>query len=404
MFRPQIIVSLSLLCHLTCLQAQLIEIQQAEYRGDSYSVFPLYQSKHSTNRLEKHNIRWARERYQLAPDAIQEGAWIQYYDHDSSVAAKIFHLQGGEIHGKMIKFHPNGNRESETNYEQGRLSGSYQRWYENGKLWRQGTYVLDKTTYSSKKAGKEIHWYKNGLVEHEAFYQPPGLRSGIWKSYHPNGHLKQVAKYVNHKLDSIYKEYSAQGQTLVSYYYLEGKMIDSLSHAYHINGQVKSQGKSVNGTPVEEWTYFYPNGQTKRQGSYQSYHTTICVSAAPRQGLLSVEQGVWIYYYPDGKLMAKGAFRPVQHQHPRGLVYWPVEIGEWHYYYPSGQLMAQGAFELHPEPSPRRRRAVFEANDPQKTGKWQYFDQKGTLMKSRKGKRSVWAQVESMQRGVRSEE
>ncbi len=99
--------------------------------------------------------------------SAQDGKVELYYD-DGSIKAELNYVQG-VLNGFSVWYFPNGNKEKEVYYSDGKIDGTVKYFYENGLL---------KAEFNVKN----------------------GVRDGLTKFYYPNGGLKEVKSYEKGKL------------------------------------------------------------------------------------------------------------------------------------------------------------------------------------------------------------
>lgn len=85
-------------------------------------------------------------------------------------------------HGRSITFYPNGQRESEGQYEQGNRTGTFVWWYSNGQQKTIGEYKNDETQ------GRWTWWHENGMREARADFVN-GVRKSALSVWDQNGRL-----------------------------------------------------------------------------------------------------------------------------------------------------------------------------------------------------------------------
>ena len=81
--------------------------------------------------------------------------------------------------GIVVEYWPNGQKEQEWEYRDGKLHGTTTNWYENGQKW-------SETEFRDGKAhGQMIVWYKNGKKQREGAFRNGKPISG--KCWDKNG-------------------------------------------------------------------------------------------------------------------------------------------------------------------------------------------------------------------------
>ena len=90
----------------------------------------------------------------------------------------------------IIQFRPDGSREFEVNYIDGLESGSFKRWFKNGKLW------VDENYFAGKLNGISKIFYLDGKVQVQSGYQA-GKKNGLENAWYDNGQLRWQVVYEN---------------------------------------------------------------------------------------------------------------------------------------------------------------------------------------------------------------
>lgn len=117
-------------------------------------------------------------------------------------------------------------------------------------------------------------------------------KTGVWKTFHPNGNLKNEITYTNNRASGYAK-------------------------MYHENGKLMEEGVWQNNRWVGEFKSYHENGKEFMDFNYSS--------TGKRQG----EQK---YYYDNGQLMMKGEMKEGK------------EIGTWVGYYENGDKREEKVF------------------------------------------------------------
>lgn len=120
-----------------------------------------------------------------------ENSEITMYYPDSIPKIKVFYKYfGNDLYiAKEIRYHPNGQIESEGGYNNSGLKqGKWQYYFDNGENWLQESY------YDGKKHGKVIEWYKSGKKMYQGEYYND-LPDGTWTVWDENGKKMSSEKY-----------------------------------------------------------------------------------------------------------------------------------------------------------------------------------------------------------------
>lgn len=91
-------------------------------------------------------------------------------------------------HGKWIFWHPNGERKTEGEYDQGRRTGEWTWWYDNGQQRSVGGYADDAPH------GRWAWWRRNGFRQCSGMYDH-GEETGVWSTWDEQGRLIQISDY-----------------------------------------------------------------------------------------------------------------------------------------------------------------------------------------------------------------
>jgi len=133
----------------------------------------------------------------------------------------VVYLKGSDTPytGKVYSLHPNGQKEGEINFKNGKGDGLQVSWHENGQKRGEGNFK------NGEEDGLIVKWYENGQKAAEANFK-------------------------DGKLDGLYLEWHENGQKERELNYKDGEE-DGLIVKWHENGQKRSEGNYKNGKPVE---------------------------------------------------------------------------------------------------------------------------------------------------------
>lgn len=135
-----------------------------------------------------------------------------YKDKSGQLVAAI-PVKGGS--GKVITYFSNGNKSTEMEFADGKLTGNYKLYYPSGKIYYEEESLLCGITH-----GKTIDYFPNGNVRAAYNFLYDNLE-GPYKIYYENGKLKEEANYYNGYLHGPRKLYDANGKLTLTlgYYY-----------------------------------------------------------------------------------------------------------------------------------------------------------------------------------------
>jgi len=85
-------------------------------------------------------------------------------------------------------YYANKQAQMDGTYKDTKRDGEWTYWYENGKLWSEGTFV------AGKSEGKRTTYFENGKVRYVGFYKED-MRVGKWRFFDEKGNLLQEVDY-----------------------------------------------------------------------------------------------------------------------------------------------------------------------------------------------------------------
>ena len=145
----------------------------------------------------------------------RDGLYYQY-NSPKPFSGKVFNIEGL----------------SEGSFRNGKKSGMFSFYYDNGQLESQGYYS------NNLQQRKWTHYYENGQLNGTGSYKdgdgtdlgnsgvPRHGRTGKWKFYHDNGQLSQEGTWKDGKPDGPYKFYYENGQLKEEGTFKDGELID----------------------------------------------------------------------------------------------------------------------------------------------------------------------------------
>ncbi len=160
------------------------------------------------------------------------------YYPDGAVQS-IIKYKGKKEHGKSTYFFNRPNTvEMEVEMRNGKRNGEFRRYFVNGLLDTQCTYVNDSID------GIETMYLANGVKSQETTYSH-GKKHGPHKAYHIDGSLKIEGGFANDMFDGDWNYYDERGVLV-------------------------GEGSFKDGTG--EVAFYYPTGQTERVTHYVKNH------------------------------------------------------------------------------------------------------------------------------------
>jgi antitoxin component YwqK of YwqJK toxin-antitoxin module len=334
------------------------KIESVIYSNDEYFLYPESQDEKYMNWS---NISWylIRDKYKLKRKGESNGKWVQFYENNDSIPAKIFELKNGNLNGQYRQYYENGQLELIENYLDEKITGLGVNYYKCGKLRDSVKFRLDTArngyVFSNKTFMKS--YYENGKPKKIENYDSLGVKNGIWSDFYDNGQIK-IEQYFTNKntnLDNAANKnsYGKRTKTL-SYYYPNGQLRFTLNYSndkienglfieYYPSGNKKISGNLSNELRSGNWTEFYESGIIKSSGQFSSGSYTVC-GVVPFTAYYEFKIGEWNYYYPNNKVKANGVYeygsKNIENTCESGA---NLKCGnltnEWNFYNSNGELV-----------------------------------------------------------------
>lgn len=140
-----------------------------------------------------------------------------YLDKDGKEVAPI-PVKGGI--GKVVTYYRNGNKSSEMEFSDGKLTGAYTLYHPNGKIYIQEEKLLFGTTN-----GKLREYYPDGSPKTEYQYYLDNA-DGPYKEFYENGKLKEEGTLFNGSLHGTQKLYDTNGKLVEKRDYFFGNLLN----------------------------------------------------------------------------------------------------------------------------------------------------------------------------------
>ena len=215
-------------------------------------------------------------------DLPWDGEWTTWYQNGSKKETGIY--AQGQKQSPWTAWYENGQKKYVIHYVNSIKHGLYTEWTKDGRLHKdinfdngipiteylvdyQGDGYTEINRRNGELSGSWIKWYANGKKSEEGVYKY-GKKGGIWSSWFPNGEKKYNAKFIDGKPDGNYSEYDNKGRITKKIEYKEGSIL-SEHHIIRDASGITEYHKS-NGVLDGKWTRWYPNGNKAEQGTYMN--------------------------------------------------------------------------------------------------------------------------------------
>jgi antitoxin component YwqK of YwqJK toxin-antitoxin module len=222
----------------------------------------------------------------------RDGEW-NFYFPDGKIFAQINYLGGCPV-GKAIRYHPNGAKAEETQFNLCKPSAPRMMWdakgtkYFESKIESPGK-TVDYEYYPSgqmksmipykdgEQYGVVKRWFENGQREEDVMMKNTKVH-GSYRSWYANGKKQREFFSINNVMSGEFKEWNESGVLLREIIeHTETQMI--IVRTYWENGKLKMEGTSK--TPPSHsihqwaqsqhgaWTYWDKNGNVLKTENYQ---------------------------------------------------------------------------------------------------------------------------------------
>ena len=120
----------------------------------------------------------------------------------------IAYLKGSDTPytGKVYGFYPNGKKEYETDFWNGKEDGIDTVWYENGNKKEEGNWM------NGERDGIWAKWYENGQKKMQGYFKD-GKQDGLQTRWYENGQKKNEANGKDGKMDGLWSEWYENGRS-----------------------------------------------------------------------------------------------------------------------------------------------------------------------------------------------
>lgn len=237
------------------------------------------------------------------------------------------------LEGAYIKYYLSGAVKSEMTYRRGKIEG-YARYYDekgrevSTRLYRNGREIdkiehIDeeskvfspKTAFLKRKDSESIVWQgpaaihlrdSGKMIGEIKFFEKDKKLNGEHKTYYKNGQVKYEGRFVNGIPSGKFKTYSPDGRLLGTDNYYRGKL-SGISTMYYSSGEKLAE-------------YRYKNGKLEGVSSVYSKYGSLILEASYRNNML---HGSIKNFYESGLLCFESYFSNGE------------PVGQLRYYFPT---------------------------------------------------------------------
>ncbi|MEI6454814.1 MAG: hypothetical protein WCO93_00875 [bacterium] len=188
----------------------------------------------------------------------------------------------GRMQGKWIKYDSTGNKAYEGQFRDGVPLGEFRYFYADGKL-RTITQYAD-----NGKRANTVSFFRNGMKMAAGRYLNE-KKDSVWFFYNrPDGALLLEETYKNGLRSGVARTYYPQGGIAGIVQWKEGYK-DGVWEEYYSGGNIKLHGTFTMNDKTGPFQGFYESGSLLVMGQYQEGH----------------QDGVWTFFNEDGTILRK---------------------------------------------------------------------------------------------------
>ncbi len=198
----------------------------------------LYQSRYSNNQLNEQFYYYCTTEPCGAFDAqaIRSGNYERWYINGQIKEQGRY--DNGKKTGTWKAYYEDGTPKSETAYSDDVFHGSYKRWHENGQMEIEGQYEHGKTTGTWKE------YYENATPKSESTYSDDVFH-GVYKGWYGNGGMKIRGQYEQGDKQGTWTEYDLSGLKTAERFYANNRVTREMLWDYYTNHELEKETSLV---------------------------------------------------------------------------------------------------------------------------------------------------------------
>jgi len=281
----------------------------------------------------------------------KSGFYYQYGTSTERNYVSKHYLKSKELYlddkreGTAFHYYPDGKLRQTINYKNGKRQNFSMIYDENG------TVIL-------------LEEYRNDqLIQREYINRrnQKGEKHGTWKSFYPDGKLKEEEYYKNGVLDGISRLLSEKGNVISERNTRDGIVIEEgprmmaepveLTTYYEDEITIKRKGTYLDSIPIGDHYFYNSSGIPEKFIRYSEKGTGVRTSEGPVDERRR-RTGEWRNYFETGELSARGHYLN------------NAPIGEWTFFFKDGQKQQTGNF-----------------NNGVREGEWKWYFSSGNILR-----------------------
>ncbi|MGK0360404.1 MAG: antitoxin component YwqK of YwqJK toxin-antitoxin module [Bradymonadia bacterium] len=163
--------------------------------------------------------------------------------------------------GEWRWWHPNGELEAAGEYTRGQKSGTWERFFDDGRPMMKGSWRADV------KHGDWQGYYRSGNLRFSGAYAD-GKEDGEWTTFQSTGAVQAKGSYKAGEKSGPWAWFIGDATKSQAGSFLNGQE-DGVWTTWHANGQKKSEGRFEAGARIGEWQWWRADGTPWRSAKYE---------------------------------------------------------------------------------------------------------------------------------------
>lgn len=193
---------------------------------------------------------------QTDKNGLRQGRWSKHYPNGRLMYEGFF--SDGKPSGEWKRFHENGALKAVMNYK---ADSAYTSLYdESGKLIAEGLYI------NELKSGLWILYHGDRKIAEENF--TGGFKNGSCRKYYPTGELLEETEWLNGQQAGKSRFFFNDGKPYLEFMYAGGKR-NGYCISYFPSGAMELDAFYKNDLKHNDWNYYNENGTLLYTLKYQ---------------------------------------------------------------------------------------------------------------------------------------
>jgi len=199
------------------------------------------------------------------PDSINKtdasGLKTGYWEEKQGDVTYKGHYIGNKKVGNWTGFLPNNFLYRLEYYSDGIRDGIVLQFDRKGKV------TLAENYSKGKLNGPTYYYNQNTQTPQTETWYANGKKTGIFRQYYENGKIQEETWYLNDQKNGLSRWYNKLGRTVAEYTYLEGNF-EGPQKTWYDNDTLQSESNYVKNIQSGEFREYYRNGKIKTSGKY----------------------------------------------------------------------------------------------------------------------------------------